>query len=201
MMELYVGQYLTKINTLCRTLSTKINDGTLCRTLSHKNLTYITLQYSYYTTLEYSCSKYCDLIDHLETQGCNIPSKANQTSILPVTRAWQRIDLVSRFAWGSVAFWTCSRAHLLCPSGKDTDYIRKMIVWKILFVVWVWIWITQNLILLPTVLRYFSFGLDGDADGDQVGAGPGHAADLPARDNSPIQLLHLSAVCCCGYSI
>ena len=33
------------------------------------------------------------------------------------------------------AFWTCSRAHLLCPPGKvDTDYIRK-IIWKIIFVV------------------------------------------------------------------
>ena len=31
------------------------------------------------------------------------------------------------------AFWTCSRAHLICPPGKDTDYIRKLSLWKIIF--------------------------------------------------------------------
>ena len=36
----------------------------------------------------------------------------------------------------SWAFWTCSRAHSLCPPDNDTDYMRKMIVWKIFFVVY-----------------------------------------------------------------
>ena len=31
----------------------------------------------------------------------------------------------------SGAFRTCCRAHLLCPLGNDTDYIRKLIIWKI----------------------------------------------------------------------
>ena len=36
------------------------------------------------------------------------------------------------------AFWTCSRAHLLCPPGQDTDYnIRKMIIWKIFFIAFI----------------------------------------------------------------
>ena len=35
----------------------------------------------------------------------------------------------------SWTFWTCSRAHLLCPPGEDTDYIRKFSLWKIFFVV------------------------------------------------------------------
>ena len=51
---------------------------------------------------------------------------------------------------------------------------------------------------LSTVLRYFSFSLDGDTDGDQVGAGPGHAANMSARNNRSVQLLHLF---CDRYSI
>ena len=31
----------------------------------------------------------------------------------------------------SRAFRTCCIAHFLCPPGWDTDYIRKLIVWKI----------------------------------------------------------------------
>ena len=83
------------------------------------------------------------------------------SNVKSTTRLWQRPDLTSHFAPGSVAcwagrlkcmalcavcsrmhlhghphlctqhynsdqtwtFWTCSRAHLLCPPGKDTDYM------------------------------------------------------------------------------
>ena len=51
----------------------------------------------------------------LEMRGASCPSLENAS--LPRSCTWQYDQL-----W---AFWTCSRAHLLCPPGKDTDYNKK----------------------------------------------------------------------------
>ena len=46
---------------------------------------------------------------------------------------------VCMFVHTALLFWpilSVHRAHLLCPPGNDMDYIRKMIVWNIFFVVY-----------------------------------------------------------------
>ena len=53
------------------------------------------------------------------------------SNVESTTRAWQRIDLVSRFAWGSVACW----AGLLKRAALRTVHSRmRRSLWSLLFV-------------------------------------------------------------------
>ena len=68
-------------------------------------------------------------------------------SVESTTRLWPRLSLRSRLGGPlsrpletNGAFVreciSCRRAHLLYPPDQDTDYTRRMIVWKIFFVVY-----------------------------------------------------------------
>ena len=98
------------------------------------------LLYPTIPTLPYSCNKYCDLIGHSEAQGCG-----KRSEIVDLQLTNQIPDLLyPTIPYNTLQYLQYLHYHkvIKCvsmPSCNDTDYIRKMTVWKIFFVVYLYI--------------------------------------------------------------
>ena len=74
------------------------------------------------------------------TKAGSVPSVWARSAKHPVPRAAQCISMTTMFVHMALPFWpilSIQRLHLLCPPPNDTDYIRKMIVWKLYIVVYI----------------------------------------------------------------